>query len=134
MLNYPKTETEGTKMRLILFILFFMGLFSCSEQNPAASEENTPPVINTMIALPDSVSFNESTMIFCCARDEDGQSLTYQWSSHLVGTFQSPATDSIVTWTAPEYSCQPWIICTVSDPDGASATDSIRVFIFNNAL
>ncbi len=121
-------------MRLILFILFFMGLFSCSKQNPAANEENTPPVINTIIALPDSIGFNESIMIFCCARDEDGQSLTYRWNSHLIGTFQSPATDSVVTWTAPECNCQPWIICTVSDPDGASATDSVRVFIIDTPL
>ena len=129
MLNYTKTEAQEIRMHFVFFILFIIGIFSCSEPNPAASEENNPPVINRMIALPDSVGFNESIMIFCCALDEDGQSLTYQWSSHLIGTFQPPAMDSVVTWTAPECYCQPWLICTVTDPDGASATDSIQVFI-----
>ncbi len=119
------------KMRFLFFVLLLLGIFSCSKQNSTESTENNPPVINTIIALPDSAGFNESIMIFCCARDEDGQSLSYQWSSHLIGTFQPPAADSIVTWTAPECNCQPWIICTVTDPDGTSATDSVQVFIFD---
>ncbi len=121
-------------MRFLLFILLALGIFNCSKQNTIESSENNPPVINTMIALPDSVEFNSSIMIFCCARDADGEALSYQWDSKAIGTIKPPGLDSVITWIAPDYHCQPWIICTVSDPNGASASDSVLVYVLDTSF
>lgn len=109
----------------ILVALIFLLVF-CSKENPVEEIQNNPPEINNMAALPDSVGFNESLMIFCCASDPDKEILTYEWNSKE-GTIWGG--DSVITWNAPENECQPWIVCTVTDPQGALDKDSVQVFV-----
>lgn len=108
--------------------IFSVSLFvlACSNPNSNDPFENNPPQIVNLVALPDSVEFNASLLVFCSACDPDDQELSYHWSSEF-GTISG--TDSLITYIAPEFSCQPWIICTVSDTYGAEDKDSVRVFV-----
>jgi len=114
---------------LILLSLVFLIIY-CTQDNPLEEAQNRPPEIETMLALPDSAGFNEKIMIFCCAVDPDQETLSYKWDSEA-GTFLGG--DSVITWNAPEYECQPWIICTVTDPQGALDKDSIMVFVVDTS-
>ena len=106
-------------------------LVYCSEESPVENIQNRPPEINNMVALPDSVEFNASLLVFCWASDPDGQKLDYNWYSEA-GTFLG--SDSVNTWNAREYECQPWIICTVTDPQGALDKDSVQVYVIPTVL
>lgn len=120
-------------MRILFFALLLGSVLACSKQNPVTDKKNNPPLILSITALPDSTEINNRIMVFCDARDEDGDRLSYQWGSQAIGTIQLMESDSIITWIAPDYLCRPWISCTVSDPDGESATDSVQVFVFDSS-
>ena len=131
IVNYTKIRTQEIKMRFIIFVLLIIFMLSCSEQNPAANKENSPPVILSITALPDSTEINDRITIICSAQDDDGDPLSYKWDNQTVGTIQTGDSDNTISWIAPDYFCQPWILCTVSDPNGATSTDSIQVFVFD---
>lgn len=112
-------------MRLIIIGISFL-LLACSDPNGNDPFENSPPQIVSLLALPDSVEFNASLLVFCSACDPDEQDLSYQWSSDF-GTILGG--DSVITYVAPYFICSPWIYCTVSDTYGAEDKDSVQVFI-----
>jgi len=99
---------------------------ACSDPNGNDPFENNPPQIVSLLALPDSVEFNASILVFCSACDQDGQDLSYLWSSDF-GTILGG--DSVITFVAPDFRCSPWIYCTVSDTYGAEDKDSVQVFV-----
>ncbi|MFU8860745.1 MAG: LamG-like jellyroll fold domain-containing protein [Cyclonatronaceae bacterium] len=89
---------------------------------------NVAPVINELKAEPRKVDLGGTSALECLATDEDNDDgdLTYEWSSDnglIVGT--GPA----VEWTAPQMDGNYYITCLVSDPEGATATDSIAVSV-----
>lgn len=87
---------------------------------------NAAPVINQMKATPRKIDLGGTSEIACLASDEDGDSVTFTWSSSA-GSIDG--SDETVQWTAPETKGNYYIKCTASDPDGASASDSIAVSV-----
>ncbi len=113
-------------MRYFILFCFILLPIACSEDNPVDNFENTAPSISAMTASPDTIGFNESSLICCCAHDSDDHVLAFSWESEH-GTFLEG--DSSITWIAPEYECQTWIVCTVNDPFDSIDKDSITVTV-----
>ncbi len=87
---------------------------------------NVAPVINDITASPRKLGLGATSEIACLASDDDGDTITITWSSSA-GSIDG--TNEIIQWTAPETEGNYYIKCTASDPDEASATDSIAVAV-----
>jgi len=91
---------------------------------------NHLPEIRYLKAHPRKVDLGATTDLQVVARDVDGDTLTYQWSTET-GNF---ATGEQVTWTAPDTPGNYLIYCTVSDGQGGMTTDSIWVLVRDFSL
>lgn len=87
---------------------------------------NSAPIINKLDANPRKIDLNKTSEIECLAIDEEGDPILYKWHSS-VGTIDGSG--SKIIWTAPGEEGNYSIGCTVSDPDGASYSDSILVSV-----
>lgn len=83
-----------------------------NEYIDSVNSENHPPTISSLTANPSSVDISQSTTITCTASDQDGDTLTYNWTK-TGGTITGSG--STVTWTAPSTVGTYTITCTVSD-------------------
>ncbi len=91
-------------------------------------QKNHPPIINSIIANPDSVNPGQGTTLTADANDPDGDALTYTWSA-TSGNLSS-TTGQSVNWTAPSDTGRYTINLVVEDPEGAKdeASKTIRVY------
>jgi hypothetical protein len=87
---------------------------------------NAAPKIINLNADPRKLDLGGTTNIQCLASDEDGDEITFSWSS-TTGSFDG--TNEIIQWTAPEVIGNYFIKCLASDPDGATDSDSIAVSV-----
>lgn len=99
-------------------------LLACSTPQDNAKKNDAPPVIEKITAQPAVLTLNGKSMIKCRARDADRDPLQYQWYSSL-GTILG--SDSVVTWVAPDFTCEIYITCTVEDIFHKTAKDSVFV-------
>jgi len=86
---------------------------------------NHAPVIEDVIANPDSIGPGETTTLFVDAEDEDGDALTITWSC-ICGSFSS-TTGNSVTWTAPDSTANYSIHVVVEDEEGLSTDGYVTV-------
>jgi hypothetical protein len=103
-------------------------LFGC-ENNGIRPPIN--PVISALAADPVIVKPGESSTITVAATDPYGDPVGYLWSAaegFIHGTGES------VVWTAPETEGTYPILVTVLDDEGGSATDTVRVDVFDGTL
>jgi hypothetical protein len=89
---------------------------------------NTPPVITSLSATPDTVASEGATSVTVAATDVNGDPLTYTWgASHgeIIGDGAS------VVWTAPstEIDITAQISVFVSDGHGGSDNDVVEVLV-----
>ncbi|MBN1855680.1 MAG: hypothetical protein JW846_01850 [Dehalococcoidia bacterium] len=103
----------GTAFAVLLFGTFFF--VPTVDPEP----ENARPSIETFVASHDEVYALQSCVLFCAAHDEDGDVLSYTWSS-TGGTLVTHG--ETATWTAPQREGSYGIMVEVSD--GAGETDS----------
>jgi len=87
---------------------------------------NYPPVINSISANPRIMNINESSELICHAYDLNDDELTFSWTAQ---SGQINGTDSMAVYQAPATQGNYYIICTVTDVDGASSTDSLLVLV-----
>ncbi|MEX2605439.1 MAG: LamG-like jellyroll fold domain-containing protein [Gracilimonas sp.] len=87
---------------------------------------NTAPKIIGLNAEPRKIDLGDTSEIECLANDEDGDEITISWTS-TDGNIEG--TNGKIQWTAPEEEGNYYIKCSASDPDGASAVDSIAVSV-----
>jgi hypothetical protein len=86
----------------------------------------TPPEILNIEADPGKVHLSGTIELSCTAKDDDNDSLTYKWTS-VSGSLT--ADKNIATFTAPNTSGNYFIVCKVTDSDGMTDTDSIKVMV-----
>jgi hypothetical protein len=113
----------------------------CSRSISLNVEVNHSPVISSLTITADhkyimkldpgsahdyKVGKGEIYRVECQAVDEDGDALTYSWEASR-GNIQG--TDSVVTWVAPNDSCDVIIAVTVSDGRGGTAMQETEVKI-----
>ena len=93
------------KLRSGMIISFSMILLltsSCSEDSEPTKPINHAPVIESISASPSSLKINEKTTIACIATDQDGDDLTYTWSSEQ-GSFPGETIGSTVQTLLKTY-------------------------------
>ncbi len=85
---------------------------------PAGTNPPLPPVITSVIALPDSVGTGEYTTVIVSAYDPNGDAITYAWTA-TYGTFGTP--DAAYTrWTPPDSIGLYTVNVAVTDADGTT--------------
>ncbi|MFO7810028.1 MAG: SUMF1/EgtB/PvdO family nonheme iron enzyme [Candidatus Delongbacteria bacterium] len=109
------------KWVVLLIAMMMVGLifWSCSDDGPTNGKNNLP-VMESLTASSTSVFSNETITITCEASDEDGDILTYTWSTSG-GVING--TDASITWTAPSIADEYKISVTVSDSKGTAVKD-----------
>jgi len=122
---------------ILTFILLAIAVafISCSDDDSGTSpnnEQNRPPVISSMTAVPDTFEAEHSSVITVVANDADGDALQYLWDGH--GSFLPAPTgqpgQAVVTNCCPVSEVEGgFIICTVRDGNSGEDTDSVQVWV-----
>ena len=89
---------------------------------------NYPPEIQEIRADPRAIVMNATSQLTCVASDNNGDSLTYEWLSQAGSVTGS---GDHVTFHAPATQGHYYISCKVTDSEGAFASDSIKVLVYD---
>jgi len=108
----------------LILVLLFAGLmlYTTCDDSTVARMDNQPPVIDEILANPDTVLINALCSLLVVASDADGDSLRYQWSANA-GTFTTGAQDTAATWQAPDVPAVYTVTVAVSDADSTVSAD-----------
>lgn len=123
--------SAGPVVLLLLALVLFLAaaLSGCSKNKPLTHAQNHPPVIETLMAEPDTLGVGERSRLTCSATDADLEMLTYSWSASG-GSF--PGTllhQPEINWDAPQEPGVYTVTATVSDNDSEDqAVVAILVF------
>ena len=110
------------KIKIIFFCFCIINIFCVGSNNP--------PIIENIIAIPDSTASGGSVLIICNASDEeDKNSLNYLWESTLGEINRVNDKDSII-WVAPNEIGYFSISCEVSDNNNGSSIETIAIKVF----
>jgi hypothetical protein len=105
-----------------------VGFFGCKGDQgpagPAGRNPQGPPIITTILAIPDSVGPAQTSQLVVAAYDPNGDSMSYMWTASA-GTIASPNAATTV-WTAPDSGGLVTFHVAVS-AKGETTTDSVRV-------
>ncbi|MDQ7817276.1 MAG: fibronectin type III domain-containing protein [Melioribacteraceae bacterium] len=99
---------------LLFFILILIFLTGCEKEKAPIFPRNNPPFIISVIAEPDTLLINETSILTCTAIDDDNDKLSITWSSEH-GSFRNGNIGSGVKWMAPSTPGSVKIIVKVSD-------------------
>ena len=107
------------KWMLLAILVFFssLSLTGCQQLlalltgGTTPTEENNAPVVEEMTARPDSIYSGEESRIEAVGKDEDGDSLTYEWLAQKVQGAVDVSeflaiTENMAVFTGPEVSEQ----------------------------
>ena len=87
---------------------------------------NKPPVIEKIKADDRILAPNSSTSVTCFASDPNGDTLTYSWKA---SEGQIKGTGKVITFVAPGKAADIYLVCTVTNGENISTTDSLLVLI-----
>lgn len=108
---------------ILVSVVLFPG---CSDDDNPVNDSNHSPVIGSLTSSETTVDVSDTCTLTCTASDQDGDTLTYNWSA---GAGSINGTGSSVIWTSPNVSGSVIIGCEVSDVHGAAVTDSITIMV-----
>ncbi len=89
---------------------------------------NFPPEIQEINANPRAITINGTSQLTCQASDNNGDSLTYEW---LCQAGSVSGSGNNVIFNAPSTKGHYYILCKVTDIEGAFAKDSIKVLVYD---
>ena len=89
---------------------------------------NNSPYLNISSSEPE-IKIGQSVELISQAGDDDDDELSYLWTCSS-GSIDNP-TNPFPLWTAPMDTGNYDINCTVTDPYGATASDSISVYVIS---
>jgi hypothetical protein len=112
-------------------LILSLGLLGCSKKTITAPDANVP-VIASLVATPTVVGRGETSLIYCSAQDQDGDSLSYSWST-TSGSFLAVGGDSALKgyarWKAPDTVANATVTVTASDNRGKSAQKIVAITV-----
>src|SRR4030066_2169469 len=99
-----------------------------SVTDSSGGENNNSPVISSLDANQDSTEINNYVGIYCSANDQDGDTLTFDWTVN--GEIEiAEGEPSSLTWRAPDTTGTYIITCTVSDGRGGEDSESVSITV-----
>jgi hypothetical protein len=136
--GFLQRVTEIPIVLLLTLVLF--GCHNSSTPRGSPIPPNHAPVIDSLLAYPDTIGPSDSTVVVCAAHDIDGDSLVYDWQTdarlniqgtptwnkHLNNT-HSPSRMFYNADLPNPINDSAWVYCLVRDPWGGG--DARRVFI-----
>jgi len=123
---------------LLLAIMSTLLWYGCSDDDDVTNSNNDPnnqaPVIDSIIAIPDTITAFTSSMVTVYAHDPDSGSLSYSWEAHSTGSWLTAISGS---GNFKEFgSCcstseikSGEVVAIVSDNQGGETRDSVTVWI-----
>jgi len=124
---------------LLLALTLGFGLGACS-RNPVAG--NSGPEIVSIVAIPDTIGPNDSTVVVCAARDANGDALVYDWvtDARLIvqGTrpnqtwLYNTQSNKHTFYIGPSYRYPvdtAWVQCFVRDLKGGQDARTINIYM-----
>ncbi len=120
----PLGDILGVAFAIALCTAFFF-LVPLTEAAP----ENAAPAIDTLFSSHDQLYGTQSCELYCSARDDDEDSLTFVWSSTDGEVTPSGAT---ARWTAPPQPGSYAIMAEVHDGNGGYDTSIVIVTVARN--
>jgi hypothetical protein len=140
----PRIPVRGAST-LLLAAIIQVALSGCHGQSPNRPiyPHNHAPLLDSLIAIPDTIGPSDSTVVTCFARDPDGDPLVYDWltDSRLViqGT---PIWDHLHLNNQPSPRCtlynanlpdpindSAWVYCSARDPRGGGAGRHVFIIL-----
>jgi hypothetical protein len=123
-----------TSLALLLTIAVFLVVAGCSDDdgNPVNDPNNEPPVIESIVATPDTFIEYRNTNVIATASDPDGHSLEYNWQprdSRLTASGGGGASIQITNCCDITEETSAFVVLTVSDGHGGQAIDSVEVTV-----
>ncbi len=119
-----------------LILLASVTWLSCSEDKKGIDPNNSPPVIQSMTADPDTFYAGDSTIVTVVATDPDGDILQYFWEARKLeriggqgNTVMLEACDCEIRVPTDDI-----VIATVTDGRGGEVLDSVSVHILPSEL
>jgi len=97
--------------------------------NSSGVPGNHPPVISSVNPTYNSLEINHYVPITCNVSDQDGDTLTFNWTANGVSVGEN---DSFLTWRAPATVGTYTITCTVSDGKGGEDSESVSITVTSN--
>ena len=94
---------------------------------PPAPPANRPPTVK-LSCDPCTIMVGEESMLRADARDPDGDTLEYQWSSPA-GSFLESQNRETQRWQAPDQAGPVPVTVTVDDGRGGTATDTTTITV-----
>jgi len=91
---------------------------------PPPAPQNRPPTV-TAQCNPCTVEIGKTSTVTADARDPDGDTLTYRWSTPS-GSLANPA-ERQTQWTAPQQEGAVPVTVTVDDGKGGTASDTVNI-------
>jgi len=92
--------------------------------------ENSPPVIDDVIADPDSLGLGDTTTLSATVHDDNDDTITLMWDC-IYGTFISPDSQSVM-WVSPDSQGFYYLTVVAQDEHFATDTDSVEVKVVSN--
>ena len=117
---------------VVALLLAGMMIYTACDESSVAQRGNQPPVIESVLANPDTVLINALCELLVIASDANGDSLRYQWSANS-GTFTSGTQDTAATWQATDVPGTYRITVAVSDND-STVTGNTNVVVTSTSV
>ena len=109
----------------ILLLVVVVILSGCGGTTPPIN--HSPIIISLTADPPNPIEINQDATITCYATDQEGDTLTYNWTK-TGGTISVSESDSTIIWTAPATAGTYTITCTVSDGE-LTGTQSLTITV-----
>ncbi len=110
----------------------FCGCGDDDNGNPIADPNNRPPVIESIVAVPDTFVAYTSTTLVATVSDPDGHSLQYNWQprdNSLAPSGGGGASIQITNCCPITEEVSAFVVLTVTDGHGGQAVDSVQVTV-----
>jgi len=118
---------------LSVIALIFSGCVPTASNIPdQVGGTNHKPIISYLSASPRTAFINQNITITCTASDQDGDTLTYSWSSSPGGTITGSG--SRITWKSPATKGTYTITCMVSDGKGGEVKETVDIIVAVNGV
>ena len=109
----------------IATLMLFCSTGNENSVTPTVNVENSEPVIQSIILIPEAVRLGESCLVRCEASDEDNDQLEYEWEPLTGGSISGSGSE--VFYTSAGCCSEPYIEVTVKDSKGATVSEQIKV-------